>query len=360
MNAISSQSATIKMTYKPYTLNFIEPGGTSRGVMITRKIWIVFLENEKGDIGIGECAPLAGLSYENINDIESVLDTISRNPEKYISNLSSLVDFPSIRFALEMANLDLQNRSDFTWYPSEFRSGNDHIKINGLIWMGTKDKMVARVKEKLEQGFTCLKFKIGALNFEEEYDLIKSVRKEFDPSVLEIRVDANGAYSFDKAKNVISSLYKLGIHSIEQPLKAGNIEDMSRLCNITDIPIALDEELIGVHKYEERNLLIQTIKPQYIILKPSLTGGFASSEEWISIAERNGAQWWITSALESNVGLNAIAQWTYSKNNKLPQGLGTGKLFSNNLPGAIYTKGEKIFIDKTFDKSYLGIKLLLE
>lgn len=350
----------LKLTFYPYILDFIEPGGTSRGVMLKRKIWILFLENENGETGIGECAPLAGLSCENIEEIDSLLQNISSDPARYISDLSYLDEFPSVKFALEMAYIDLINKGKSEWFPSEFTKAQDHIKINGLIWMGTKEKMLERVGEKLSQGFTCLKFKIGAINFSDEYELIRSVREKYDKSILEIRVDANGAFSYEEARRVLDKLNKIDIHSIEQPLKAGKIEETSRLCADTPVPIVLDEELIGIHNTEKRKQLLGFIKPQYIILKPSLTGGFSSSDTWISLAEENSVKWWITSALESNIGLNAIAQWAYTKHNDLPQGLGTGKVFSNNFPSAVFTKGERLFIDKDYNNDYQTLKSRLK
>ena len=338
----------MKLKWNSYILNFIEPGGTSRGVMTTRKVWFLYLSDETGLTGIGECAPLPGLSCERIDEIETILDTISIEPDKYFFNLDLLIKYPSIRFALESAILDLKNGGKSIYYPSEFSDGNGFIKINGLIWMGSKEKMLERVNSKIQDGFHCLKFKIGAINFDEEYDLIQSIRNEFNASELEIRVDANGAFNFDEAKHILDKLARLDLHSIEQPLKAGNIKETALLCKSTPLPIVLDEELIGIHTLDAKNELIEQIKPQYIILKPSLTGGFKSSEEWISIAESNSSDWWITSALESNVGLNAIAQWTYILDHHKYHGLGTGKVFSNNLPSAIATKGEKIFIDKCF------------
>lgn len=245
--------------------------------------------------------------------------------------LRDLKEFPSIQFGLEQALLSLESHSGFDLFPSDFTSGKKSIPINGLIWMGNEKFMRDQIEKKLKEGFTTLKMKIGAIDFDTELSLLKSIRNRYDASDLELRVDANGAFRYKEALRKLDLLSQLDIHSIEQPIKAGQAEAMHNLCRSTPLPIALDEELIGVINLEDKKRIINTIQPQYIILKPSLVGGFQGSKDWINLAEDSGIGWWITSALESNIGLNAIAQFTYTLENHLPQGLGTGGLFTNNI-----------------------------
>ncbi|VAV83906.1 O-succinylbenzoate synthase, partial [hydrothermal vent metagenome] len=242
-----------------------------------------------------------------------------------------LVEFPAIQFGLEMAFLSLKSQDKFTLFPSKFTEGKDTIPINGLVWMGDKQFMAQQIKEKIENGFRCIKMKIGSIDFKTEVELLRSIRQEFSVNDIELRVDANGAFSPNEALEKLKTLSEFDLHSIEQPIKQGQFEAMASLCEQTPLPIALDEELIGVFDITKKEELLHNINPQYIILKPSLIGGFKGSNEWIKSAEQQNIKWWITSALESNVGLNAIAQWTYTLGNKMPQGLGTGSLFTNNF-----------------------------
>lgn len=230
-----------------------------------------------------------------------------------------------------MALMDLNNKGHQILFPSNFTKGISAIPINGLIWMGEPSFMKEQIKDKLQQGFSCIKMKIGAIDFEQEISILKAIRKEFSPADIELRVDANGAFTPEDATTKLERLAEFQLHSIEQPIKAGQWQKMATLCKNTPLPIALDEELIGIHHTEEKQKLIDTINPQYIILKPSLLGGFESCNEWIQTTEGKNCGWWITSALESNIGLNAIAQWTYTLNSALPQGLGTGQLYTNNF-----------------------------
>ena len=239
--------------------------------------------------------------------------------------------FPSIQMGLETAFRSFEASDPFVIFPSKFAASETTIPINGLIWMGNQEFMLEQLEQKLAAGFDCIKMKVGALNFEEELRILESIRARFSADEITLRVDANGAFSPDEAQSKLESLARFDIHSIEQPLATGQWSAMANLCKNTPFPIALDEELIGVFTKEERENLIQEIKPQYIILKPSLMGGIYGSDEWISIAEKNDTAWWITSALESNVGLNAISQFTYTLKSTLPQGLGTGSLFTNNI-----------------------------
>lgn len=252
-----------------------------------------------------------------------------------------LVNHPSIIFGIEQALLNLEHQGDL-YFPSEFTEGKDSIKINGLIWMGDSDYMQSQIEEKIKNNFTCIKLKIGT-DWDSEKEILKSLRQKFPKNKIELRVDANGAFSPEQAKIVLQELAALDIHSIEQPIKAGDWEAMAELCKNTPTPIALDEELIGILNYESKKELLKIIKPQYIILKPSLIGGFSGSDEWIELAEQNNISWWITSALESNIGLNVIAQYTYIKKNPMPQGLGTGSLFTNNFETPLFLKGENLW-----------------
>ncbi len=321
----------IKATHKKYILNFKNPSGTSRGVLRTKETWFLILE-ENGKRGYGETGLFRGLSIDDVPEYEEklawVCKHISLGSQKLLEQLSH---FPSIQFGIEQAFLSLKNMTPFELFPSSFTESKDPIAINGLIWMGDETFMKSQIKEKLKEGFSCLKMKIGSINFDAEVNLLKSIRKEFSSSEIELRVDANGAFSPTEALRKLETLSALKIHSIEQPIQQGQVQAMAALCANTPLPIALDEELIGVFSSSKKKELIETIKPQYIILKPSLVGGFSGTKEWISIAEKNNAAWWITSALESNVGLNAISQFTYTLKSKLPQGLGTGSLFTNNI-----------------------------
>ena len=272
---------------------------------------------------------LRGLSPDEGNGYEEKLAEVCKNIHKIAPG--KLTRWPSIRFGVEMALQDMAVEHERILFPSPFTRGERSMKINGLIWMGDKRYMRQQIDNKLEQGFDCLKMKIGAIDWQSELSLLQSLRNSYGSKTLELRVDANGAFSPQEAPAKLEALKKLHVHSIEQPIKQGTPETMALLCRNTPVAIALDEELIGIDACEEKENLINTIKPQYIILKPGLVGGFESSREWIDIAERQGAGWWVTSALESNIGLNAIAQWTYTLGNNMPQGLGTGQLYSNNI-----------------------------
>lgn len=332
----------IKATYKKYILNFKNPSGTSRGVLRTKETWFIILE-ENNKTGIGETGLFRGLSIDDVPNYEEKLLWVCKNIHLGLEILlSEVIDFPSIQFGLEQAFLSLKSDDKFELFPSEFTKGNKAININGLIWMGEKQFMKDQIKEKLKTGFSCIKMKIGAIDFEAEIELLKSIRKEFTAQEIELRVDANGAFNSNNALEKLERLSALEIHSIEQPIKQGQIQEMAALCAKTPLPIALDEELIGVFSSEEKQNLIETIKPQFIILKPSLVGGFASGKEWINFATKNNADWWITSALESNIGLNAIAQFTFTLQNKLPQGLGTGGLFTNNFQSPLEVKNGEL------------------
>jgi len=332
----------IKASYCKHTLNFKFDAGTSRGILKTKDSFYIKLydESNSSKFGIGEASPLKGLSIDFRYDFEAFLRIfiIKFNQETLAEKqiweaiYSPLFDkWPSIRFAFEMALFDLKNGGQRTLFKNDFSQKKAEIEINGLIWMGDEAFMSKQIVEKLKAGFRTIKMKIGAIDFDAEYQLLKTIRANFSADELTLRVDANGAFEKDEAKEVLKALAKLDIHSIEQPIKAGQWENMAELCAFTPTPIALDEELIHVPLEEQENLL-DTIKPQFSIFKPTLLGGFRSTDRWIELVKRKNISWWITSALEANVGLNAICQYTYSTNNVLPQGLGTGSLFENNIP----------------------------
>lgn len=320
--------------YQKVILKFNRPAGTSRGLLETKETYILSLY-EEGKKGIGECAIFRGLSFDDTSDYEQKLQWLCNNINEDIDCLkNALIHYPSIIIGLEQALLNLNYGSDL-YFPGDFTQGKEGIKINGLIWMGNKDFVAQQIEEKLDQGFGCIKLKIGVDWFSEKHILVE-LRKRYPKEKLELRVDANGAFSFDEAKYVLQDLGILGVHSIEQPIKKGQVKEMRDLCDFSPVPIALDEELIGILNIEDKRRLLDVIKPQYIILKPSLLGGFSATDEWINLVENNGVGWWITSALESNIGLNAIAQYTYTKRNRIPQGLGTGALFSNNFEPSLF------------------------
>jgi o-succinylbenzoate synthase len=328
----------IKAAYKKYILNFKNPSGTSRGVLRTKETWFILLE-ENGKTGIGETGLFRGLSIDDVPNYEEKLSWVCKNIDLGLSFLlDEFCEFPSIQFGLEQAFLSLQSDSKFELFPSEFTKGRQAISINGLVWMGDQEFMKAQIEEKLKTSFSCIKMKIGAIDFDTEVKLLKSIRKEFSSKEIELRVDANGAFSPETALEKLKILSELDIHSIEQPIQQGQLQEMAFLCENTPLPIALDEELIGVFSLEEKSRIIETINPQFIILKPSLVGGFRGSKEWIDIIESKNSKWWITSALESNVGLSAIAQFTHTLKNELPQGLGTGSLFTNNFESPLEVK----------------------
>lgn len=331
-----------KATFKQFFLEFKQASGTSRGVLHTKETY--FLEITEGDKkGIGECAIFRGLSFEDVPEYEEMLKWLCENINENKKFLrKELLHFPSIWFGYEQAVLNLKNGEDL-YFPSDFSEGYSSMKINGLIWMGNADFMQQQIEEKLEQGYDCIKLKIG-VDWKSEKEILKQLREKFPKDELELRVDANGGFSFEEAKVVLKELSDLHIHSIEQPIPAGNISEMAELCKNTPTPIALDEELIGILNFEDKKELLEKIKPQYIILKPALVGGFSGTDEWISFAEKAGIGWWITSALESNIGLNAIAQYTFTRNPKIPQGLGTGGLFNNNIETRLVLHGDELMM----------------
>jgi o-succinylbenzoate synthase len=336
----------LKASYHKYILDFKRPSGTSRGILTQKETWFILLEND-GKRGIGECGILRTLSIDDRSDYEEKLHWACKNIQLGIDKLwKELIEFPSIQFGLEMAFQSLQSSDPFVLFPSDFTKGIQSININGLVWMGEESFMKQQIEEKLAQGFRCIKLKIGAIDFEKELSLLQFIRNHFDEQTIEIRVDANGAFAPDEALDKLIRLAEYQLHSIEQPIAQHQRVQMTELCRTTPIPIALDEELIGVFSQQDKRSLLEQIQPQYIILKPSLVGGFRGTKEWIEIAESLYIDWWITSALESNIGLNAIAQWTFIQNNSLPQGLGTGGLYTNNFECPLEVTNGELFYQK--------------
>jgi o-succinylbenzoate synthase len=333
-----------KTIYHP--LNFRKPAGTSRGVLHHKESWflIIFDSEAPQKVGIGECSLIPGLSIDNRDVLEQELAALCADISAYSQWVSEKGrQFPAIRFALETALADLENGGNRIFGETYFTQGQAGIPINGLIWMGTARDMQQQIREKLDAGFNCIKIKIGAIDLETELELLRGIRDEFGPDTIEIRVDANGAFTPQQAPDVLALLAALHIHSIEQPIRQGQWEAMADLCQNTPIPVALDEELIGVYGETQRHLL-EAIRPQFIILKPGLLGGLAAAAHWIGLANEMNIGWWVTSALESNIGLNAIAQWTWKLKTTMPQGLGTGQLFTNNLNSPlVIEKGRLLF-----------------
>lgn len=330
-------------SFREYTLNFRFPAGTSRGVLHEKKVYFLFVKLD-GATGIGECSTIPGLSIDDRPDFgEKVISTCNQINDGIDFRELDLVEFPAISFGLETALLDLRAGGNKVYFPGDFTSGKKGIPINGLVWMGNKDFMETQISSKIEAGFSCIKLKIGALDFGTELEILKNIRKKYPVSTLEIRLDANGAFAINEAAEKLERLSEYTIHSVEQPIKAGNWEEMAEICRQSPIPVALDEELIGVITEEKQKKLLSVIQPEYIILKPGLLGGLEKAQDWINMANQHKIGWWVTSALESNIGLNAIAQWTSSLNTSLPQGLGTGQLYTNNIPSPLTIQKDSLF-----------------
>jgi o-succinylbenzoate synthase len=330
----------LKATYSKHTLIFKQPSGTSRGVLQTKDSYFIHLQSAENPnfTAVGECGLLSGLSIDDVPNYETKLAEVCANIERTEFWLAEgLRAFPSIHFGLEMALLHLHRQSDI-FFPSDFTNGKTPIPINGLIWMGEKSFMLEQIREKLADGWRCLKLKIGAIDFEEEIALLRYIRQHFSAAEVELRVDANGAFSATDTLEKLKRLSEFDLHSIEQPIRAGQWDEMAALCDKTPLPIALDEELIGIFEDDQKTELLAHIKPQFLIFKPSFIGGFRGTQAWIDRCETSKTAWWLTSALESNIGLNAIAQWAATLNNPLPQGLGTGQLYTNNFPSNLLVK----------------------
>lgn len=339
----------VKIDIEERVLHFKQPAGTSRGVYTERRIWLVTISDGER-IGVGECAPLPNLSCDDIPNYTEVLrrfcDEVERTGEL---DTEALRDYPSMLFGLETALMDVRCKMEdgrSLLFDNAFSRGEVGIPINGLVWMGSFEEMRERIEQKLAQGFHCVKLKIGAIDFDAELELIKRIRERFSLHEVELRVDANGAFPFEEALYKMELLSQYALHSIEQPIKAKQWANMAELCRESPLPIALDEELIGVNDPDQKRQMLNIIRPRYIILKPSLHGGMMGVREWIDIANDMGIGSWITSALESNIGLNAIAQLAadiYGPHIRMPQGLGTGQLFTDNIPMPLEIRGEKLW-----------------
>lgn len=335
----------MRLAYAPVMLHFKQPAGTSRGVLTEKPTYLLKVWDEESPehFGIGEAAVFPGLSPEADGRYEYKIVELLANMA--IGRSTNLAGYSSLRFGLEQALRDFASGGRGIYFESPFVHGESQITINGLVWMGSLDEMQHRVGEKIEAGFRCIKIKIGAIDWRSEISLIETLRKRFSRDTLEIRVDANGGFTMDQALPRMAQLAKLGVHSIEQPIPAGNRELMAFLCQVSPLPIALDEELIGIEGEENKAALLDEIKPAYIILKPALCGGFSGAEEWITEVGKREIGWWATSALESNVGLDAIAQWVATLDVRIPQGLGTGALYTDNFTTPLYLKGEELGYD---------------
>lgn len=345
---------SLKVNISDRVLHFKQPAGTSRGVYTERRIWLVKVYD--GDaVGIGECAPLLDLSCDAMEPsiynkvLRGFCDQLELTDE---IPYEAMRDYPSMLFGLETAMADLRGKKEngrSKLFDTPFVRGEAGIPINGLVWMGNHEEMLQRMEQKLEQGFRCVKLKVGAIDFSQELDLVKRIRERFSYHEVELRLDANGGFRPDEALYKLELLSQYAVHSIEQPIKQKQWAMMAELCRESPLPIALDEELIGVNDPDAKRQMLHIIKPRYIVLKPSLHGGMMGCREWIDIAREEGVGSWITSALESNIGLNAIAQFcsdVYGDHITFPQGLGTGQLFTDNIPMPLEIRGDKLWISK--------------
>lgn len=341
-----------KITITSKLLHFLQPAGTSRGVYNTRlSFYLKLTSDEQPDVvGVGECAALPDLSCDAMppNEYECKLRTFCDEYERTgVIDYEAMRAYPSMLFGLETAVAQFNAKGSLNFFDTPFGRGEEGIPINGLVWMGTFEEMFERLEAKLKAGFRCIKIKIGAIDFDRELQLIRHIRSTFSRNDVELRVDANGGFTSKEALSRMEALVQYDIHSIEQPIKQHQWAEMARLCAATPLPIGLDEELIGLNERQKKIELLDTIRPQYIVLKPSLHGGMAGTEEWIQLARERNIGSWITSALESNVGLNAIAQLTasiYGTNIRHAQGLGTGQLFADNIEMPLKVVGDKLWI----------------
>ena len=332
----------MRLAYAPYNLKFKAPAGTSRGILNEKQTYLIKIwdESDPSRYGIGEASLFRGLSAEDNDYYEfKLVETLANVALGIPTDLSR---HSSIQFGLEQAIFDFSNGCKGIYFPSDFTAARQSITINGLVWMGSFDEMIERIEQKISQGFKCVILKIGAIDFIKELEMVKHIRRHFDADTLEIRVDANGGFSMDNAIARLARLAELDVHSIEQPIRQGHWDHMAFLSQVSPLDIALDEELIGITDLRSKIEMLDTIRPKYIILKPSLCGGFSGAMEWIKLADERNIGWWVTSSLESNIGLNALSQWVATLNTSMPQGLGTGGLFTNNFESPIYLDGEQL------------------
>ncbi|MDD2436120.1 MAG: o-succinylbenzoate synthase [Massilibacteroides sp.] len=333
---------------KPYTLHFRQPAGTSRGVYTEHHVWYVIFtdKDDPSHFGIGECAPLPDLSSDYSDTYAKTLSFFCRmTEEKQTLDMDSLRPYPSVLFGLE-TGLRHYRQQKWEFCDTPFTRSEKGIPINGLIWMGDFRHMYKQIDLKLKQGFKCLKLKIGAIEFKRELELLRMIRKQYSAKEITLRVDANGNFDCTDALAKLNQLAELDVHSIEQPIRAGQWEKMAELIAWSPLPVALDEELIGINNLQQKRELLKTIRPKFIVLKPSLHGGLTGTAEWIELAREMGIGWWVTSALESNIGLNCISQWCSTFNNPLPQGLGTGMLYTNNIDLPLTIRENCLWIDR--------------
>lgn len=333
----------LSASFKEHILNFRFPAGTSRGTLHEKKVYFLLLKLD--DVtGIGECSVIPGLSVDDRPDYHAKMEETCKaiNAGMDFRELD-LADFPSISFGLETALLDIKSKGSKVLFPGSFTEGEKGIPINGLVWMGDKEFMENQIRHKISSGYRCIKLKIGALDFATELDILANIRKNFPFDDLEIRLDANGAFKVKDAMEKLKQLSEFEIHSIEQPIRAGNWLDMAAICAVSPIPVALDEELISISSDEKKDQMLSVIQPDYIILKPGLLGGIEKAQNWTELARNHQVGWWVTSALESNIGLNAIAQWTSSLDTCMPQGLGTGQLYANNIPSPLNIVRDRLY-----------------
>jgi len=343
VDSLIKQTKQVKWLYRKHALQFKRPAKTSRDTLYQKPTWYIKAIDASGNVGYGEVSIIEGLSLETESSIQQALELLIQ------ASLSTLDQLPALRFAIETALSDMQTETFAHHFDSSFLSSGKGIPINGLVWMGDKDFMFEQIKQKLELGFDCIKLKVGGIDFEEELQLLKYIRKEHSQSEIELRLDANGAFTYENALERLKQLSDFSIHSIEQPIRQGQIQAMAHLCRESPIPIALDEELIAVHDPSQQEKLLAAIRPAYLILKPSLLGGWQNCDRWIEIGEAMGINYWATSALESNIGLNAIAQWIGAKSPSLWQGLGTGGLYHNNIATPLEIKEGRLYYNRALD-----------
>ncbi|ASS49528.1 MAG: o-succinylbenzoate synthase [Candidatus Fluviicola riflensis] len=347
LNLLGSIPDGLRASFEAHTLLFKQPSGTSRGILTEKKLWLlrIWSATDKSFIGTGECSVIPGLSpdFTTVENYENELKTITENPAHFLRNPQLLSNKPSLLFGLETAFIDWKNGGSGDFFDTPFSLGEQSIPINGLVWMGSEQFMHEQIEQKLEQGFSCIKMKVGAIDFETEIALLESIRKRYNSNQITLRVDANGAFSLKEVGEKLQRLADLEVHSIEQPIAVGQYAALRDLCERTPLPIALDEELIPVSESAKRTELLEFVKPQYIILKPSLHGGFSGCLEWIKLAEENNIPWWMTSALESSIGLNAIAQFAAAFDPVIPQGLGTGGLYETNFETRLVIENGALF-----------------
>jgi len=340
----------IRASYSIHDLDFIKPAKTSRNTLLAKRVYVLKLERGN-QVAYGEISPFEGLSIDAVPHFEYKLKEVmhwlnaGHNPRDL-----ELSDWPSINFGLETAWLDLASDKAFQLFDNTFTEGKAGIPINGLVWMAEPENMLKQVEDKIKSGFTCVKMKVGALDFDAECRMLETIRKQYSPFEIELRVDANGAFPADTAAEMLRELSRFDLHSIEQPIATSQWDDMARLCRESKLDIALDEELLGLEPETQGMTVLKQIAPQYIIMKPGLLGGFRITDAWIELARNQNLGWWITSALESNIGLNAIAQYTASKKVTMPQGLGTGQLFKNNFESPLKIKIGQLYY--TLDKPW--------